>query len=91
MFRQEGVPAIRLAANLANVPDRSWGNIFFFTDYRLFEEAYRWSQGALPQYLYSASPHAEAGPVTESGQAEAPSEETPVAEASGTQTAVAIG
>jgi FkbM family methyltransferase len=91
MFRQEGVPAIRLAANLANVPDRSWGNIFFFTDYRLFEEAYRWSQGALPQYVYSASPHAEAGPVTESGQAEAPSEETPVAEASGTQTAVAIG
>ena len=89
MFRQEGVPTIRLAANLANVPERSWGNIFFFKDHQLFEQAYRWSRGALPQYLDHSGVGDEPGQNAESRQAEARTAETPVAEVSGTKTPVA--
>jgi FkbM family methyltransferase len=49
MFRIEGEPAIRFTANLASAPKRSWGNLFFFKDFRVFEEAYRWTRAALPR------------------------------------------
>jgi FkbM family methyltransferase len=49
MFRIEGEPAIRFTANLATAPKRSWGNLFFFKDFRVFEEAYRWTSTALPR------------------------------------------
>ena len=54
MFRIEGEPAIRFTANLATAPKRSWGNLFFFKDFRLFEEAYRWTSTTLPR-LQSAA------------------------------------
>ena len=49
MFRIEGEPAIRFTANLATAPKHSWGNLFFFKDFRVFEEAYRWTSAALPR------------------------------------------
>jgi hypothetical protein len=49
IFRIEGVAAVRFAANLANVPDMTSGSVFFFKDYHRFEQAYRWSQAALPR------------------------------------------
>ena len=54
MFRIEGEPAIRFTANLAAAPKRSWGNLFFFKDFRIFEEAYRWTSTTLPR-LQSAA------------------------------------
>lgn len=50
IFRIEGVTAARLAANLPWVPDMSSGSLFFFEDYHLFEQAYRWAQTALPRF-----------------------------------------
>src|SRR5260370_1446202 len=55
MFRIEGEPAIRLTANLATAPKRSWGNLFFFQDVRVFEEAYRAAGAALPRMQSAAS------------------------------------
>lgn len=52
IFRVDGVPAIRYVANLASVPDTCWGNLFFFRDFPLFEQAYRWSQAALPRFQH---------------------------------------
>ena len=49
IFRIEGVAAVRFAANLASIPDMTSGSVFFFKDYHLFEQAYRWSQAALPR------------------------------------------
>jgi FkbM family methyltransferase len=54
MFRIEGEPAIRFTANLATAPRLSWGNLFFFKDFRIFEEAYRWTSTTLPR-LQSAA------------------------------------
>jgi FkbM family methyltransferase len=85
MFREEGVPTIRFTANLANVPNQSQGNIFFFRDYRLFEEAYRWSQGALPQFLHRSEPSSKVEPPIESSEVEAAGAKTPDAETSRAQ------
>ena len=49
IFRIEGVATVRFATNLANVPDMTSGSVFFFKDYHLFEQAYRWSQAAVPR------------------------------------------
>jgi hypothetical protein len=52
IFRVEGVEAVRFAANLPMVPDMSSGSLIFFRDYQLFEQAYRWSQTALPWFQH---------------------------------------
>ena len=52
IFRMEGVAAVRFAANLASVPDMTSGSVFFFKDYHRFEQAYRWSQAALPRFQH---------------------------------------
>ena len=52
IFRFEGARAVRFAANLAMVPDLSSGSLFFFKDYHVFEQAYRWSQTALPRFQH---------------------------------------
>jgi hypothetical protein len=49
ILRIEGVASVRFAANLANVPAMTSGSVFFFKDYHLFEQAYRWSQTAFPR------------------------------------------
>ena len=54
MFRLEGEPAIRFTANLAAAPKRSWGNVFFFREFQLFEQAYRWTSAALPRLQHRA-------------------------------------
>jgi hypothetical protein len=56
IFRIEGVAAVRFAANLASVPDMTSGSVFFFKDYQLFEQAYRWSQAALPRSQHLDKP-----------------------------------
>jgi hypothetical protein len=53
IFRIQGVPAVRFAVNLASVPDMSSGSLFFFKDYHLFEQAYRWSQTVLPRFQHA--------------------------------------
>jgi hypothetical protein len=52
IFRLEGMAAPRFAANLSSVPDMSSGSLFFFEDYHLFEQAYRWAQTALPPFRH---------------------------------------
>jgi hypothetical protein len=56
ILRVEGVASVRSAANLANVPDMTSGSVFFFKDYHLFEQAYRWSQTAFPRSQHLDKP-----------------------------------
>lgn len=52
IFRIEGVAAARFGANLPWVPEMSAGSLFFFEDYHLFEQAYRWAQTTLPRFQH---------------------------------------
>jgi hypothetical protein len=52
VFQIVGEQAVRFAVNLIAVPDAALGSLFFFRDFRLFDEAYRWSQTLLPRFQH---------------------------------------
>jgi hypothetical protein len=52
LFRTGNIPAVQFSANPLNFPEASWGNFFFFKEYLLFDEAYRFLQGVLPRFQY---------------------------------------
>jgi hypothetical protein len=59
-FRIEGEYVIRLASSFANAPRKAWGNIVFFCNYQIFQEAFTWCRAALPR-MYTAGPDATSG------------------------------
>jgi hypothetical protein len=56
VYRTESEDFVRMAANLATTPKRSWGKIFFFQDYQLFLKANHWCKSALPRFRAEALP-----------------------------------
>jgi hypothetical protein len=52
LFQIKGEPAVRFAVNVIALPDAALGSFFFFKDFRLFDEAYRWSQTLLPRFQH---------------------------------------
>ena len=54
LFKVKGEHAIRFAANAPNFPETASGSLFFFKDYQLFDEAYRWTQTVIPRFQHRA-------------------------------------
>jgi|GEM_PF-6599232 len=52
LFRTGNVSAVQFSVNLMNFPDATWGNLFFFKEFVLFDQAYRWLQGILPRFQH---------------------------------------
>lgn len=50
IFRTEVESFIRMATNLAGVPERAWGRLLFFYDYQLFLKAFHWCKTTLPRF-----------------------------------------
>ncbi len=55
VFQLAPAPAFRFAANLAETPDMSSGELFFFKSFELFERTYRWAQLVLPRFQHQDS------------------------------------
>jgi len=49
MYRISGSERVSFFCNYANPLSDSWGNVFFFRDYRVFTEAAKWCAAVLPR------------------------------------------
>lgn len=50
IFRTEAEGFIRMATNLASVPEQAWGSVLFFQDQQLFLKAFHWCKTTLPRF-----------------------------------------
>jgi hypothetical protein len=54
LFKVKGEQAVRFVANPPTSPEIESGSLFFFREYQLFDEAYRWTQTVLPRFQHRA-------------------------------------
>jgi hypothetical protein len=50
IFRTETEGFIRMATNLASVPEQAWGSLLFFQNHQLFLKAFHWCRTTLPRF-----------------------------------------
>jgi len=60
LYRVWGRDGVAWYANRATSVERSWGNLLFFKDWRLFASASRWCAGSLPAARFVPRQPAEA-------------------------------
>lgn len=56
LVRTEEAGVVHYVANLSTSVERSWGNVLFFRESSLFEQARSWCAATLPQALFTPGP-----------------------------------
>lgn len=56
LVRTEEAGVVHYVANLSGSVERSWGNVLFFRESGLFEQARSWCAATLPQALFAVGP-----------------------------------